>query len=482
MKFANPIYENEELTYEDVFLFQKYFDGASRFSWLSIKPKHDLWSSLPIVSANMNAVTGKRMAEALARLGWIGILPQDMDIDTLTRIITTIKSSSLKFDTPITINKHHTIRDAMWIIHKRAHHAIILVDENNKPISIFTPKDFNDIDQFTHIGNLKKSFLITAQEDISDEEAFNLMEKNGISSLPIINKNWELIWILTKKWAVRNSIYSPAVDDDNTLTLWVALWINNFVDKARVLIDLWVKTFVLDTAHGYQKKMIDAIKTFRKEFGKEYNLIAGNIITAEWTRALLDAWADWVKVWVGPWAMCTTRMKTWVGRPQFTAVYKCALEARKTWWYIWADGWIKEPRDLVLALAAWANHVMIGTTFAWTLESTWDVKFDEMGRMYKENYGMASRKAVNLRNWDATPFAMAKKALFKEWISSSKIYIKEWRESVWDIVDEFMTWLRSAMTYIGAFNLEEFYEKATIWVQTNAGFNEWTPHWKVKWL
>lgn len=482
MKFANPIYENEELTYEDVFLFQQYFDGTSRFSGLSIKPKYDLWSSLPIVSANMNAVTGKRLAETLARLGGIGILPQDMDIDTLRDLIPKIKKASLKLDTPITINKNHTIRDAMWIIHKRAHNAIILVDDEGKPLNIFTPKDFNDMDQYTNIGCLKKSFLITWDEDISDEEAFNLMEKYSISSLPIINKEWVLIWILTKKSTVRNSIYSPSIDQDNNLNLWAALGINNFVDKTRVLIELWVRTFVLDTAHGYQKKMIEAIKLFRKEFGNDYNLIAGNVITTDWTRALIEAGANWVKVWVGPGAMCTTRMKTWVGRPQFTAVYKCSLEARKLWWFVWADGGIKDPRDLVLALAAGANHVMIGTTFAGTFESTGDIKLDEMGRMYKENYGMASRKAVNLRNWDATPFAMAKKALFKEWISSSKIYIKEWRESVGDIVDEFITGLRSAMTYVGAFDLEEFYEKARIWVQTNAGFHEWTPHGKVKWI
>lgn len=480
MKFINDLYKNEELTYEDVFLLQQYFSWNSRFNGISVAPEYSLWSSLPIVSANMNAVTWKRMAETLARLWWIWILPQDMDIDTLVDLISRIKNASSKLDTPITVKKSHTIRDAMWIIYKRAHHTLVLVDDENKPLSIFTPKDFNDQDQYSQLWNIKKSFLITWNEDISDEAAFDLMDMHWISSLPIINEAWILVWIMTKKSTVRNSIYSPSLDAKWKLKVWVALWINNFLEKAKIMIDMWIELFVLDTAHWYQKKMIDAIKLFRSEFWDKYELVAWNVITAEWTKALLEAWANWVKVWVWPWAMCTTRMKTWVWRPQFTAVYKCSEEAKKHWWFVWADGWVKEPRDLVLWLAAWANHIMIGTTFAGTFESTWDIKYDMDWRMYKENYWMASRKAVHLRNNWISAFEQAKKALFKEWISTSKIYIKEWREWAWDIVDEFITWLRSAMTYVGASNLTEFNEKAIIWVQTSAWFTEGTPHWKVR--
>jgi len=480
MKFNNPLYEKEELAYEDVFLYQKYFEWTSRFWDISIKPKFDLGTSLPILSANMNAVTGKRMSEALARVGWLWILPQDMDIETMTKIITEIKNSSVNFDTPITVKVHNTIRDALWIIYKRSHHAVILVDDEYRPLNIFTPRDFNDIDQYTQLGTLKKSFLITWNEDITDEEAFEMMDKKWISSLPIIDKNWVLLWILTKKQTVRNSIYSQTLDNNWKLDLWVALWINNFLDKAKALVWLWINVFVLDTAHWYQKKMIEAIKLFRKELWDWPILVAWNVITEEGTRDLLNAWANWVKVWVGPWAMCTTRMKTWVWRPQFTAVYKCSIEAKKLWGFVWADGWVKEPRDMVLALAAGANHVMIGTTFTWTYESTWDIKFDENMRMYKENYWMASRKAVNMRNSELSNFEQAKKALFREWISSSRIYIKEWREWVGDIVDEFITGLRSAMTYVWAYDLEDFNEKALIWVQTHAWFFEWTPHGKVR--
>jgi IMP dehydrogenase len=126
-----------------------------------VTPEFSLGSSLPIISANMNAVTGRRMAETLARLGGIGILPQDMDMETLEILLPKIMNASVKFDTPITVKKSHTIRDAMGIIYKRAHNAIILVDDENKPLSIFVPKDFSDQDQYTQLGSIKKSFLIT---------------------------------------------------------------------------------------------------------------------------------------------------------------------------------------------------------------------------------------------------------------------------------------------------------------------------------
>ena len=478
MKFNNPLYENEELTYQDVFLFQNYFDWYSR-SEVSIQPKHDFWTKLPIVSANMNAVTGKRMAETIARYGWLGVLPQDMSIDTLVEIINKIKSASVKYDTPITVKASNTIRDAMWIIHKRSHNRVVMVNENNEPTWIFSENDMKNIDQFSHLWNLKPKKLITAKDGISNKEAYHLMDENWISSLPIVNAENKLVWILTKKDCIRHEIYKPTLDKNWKLNVAVAVWIHWF-DKIKVLFDMWINIFVLDTAHGYQKRMLESIKKFREEFGNAPIVIAWNVITLEATRDLIEAWANGVKVWIGPGAMCTTRMQTWVWRPQFTAVYKCSLEARKLWWFVWADGWVKEPRDVALALAAWANHVMLGTTFAWTYESTWDIRYDEDGLMYKENYGMASKKAVELRSQKLDNFEIEKRWMYKEWISKSKIYLREWLESVWDIVDTFTTWIRSSMSYVGAKDLEEFYEKAVIWVQTNAWFVEWTPHGRVR--
>lgn len=479
MKFNNPLYENEELAYEDVFLFQNYFDGNSRLE-MDVDPTIPLATHIPIITANMNAVSGKRMAETIARYGWLSVLPQDMDIETLTRIISSIKAADVQYDTPITVKAHNTIRDALWIIHKRAHNSVILIDDEGKAINIFKPQDLENLDQFTLLGNISKPGMITWKIWISDEDAFTLMDEKGISSLPIIDDQWILKWILTKKNTLRNTLYAPSLDQHGKLNVAVAVGIHNFDEKVAILYDLGIRLFVLDTAHGYQKSMIENIKNIRSMYGNTIIVVAGNVITEEATRALLLAWADGVKVGIWPWAMCTTRMKTWVGRPQFTAVYKCAQEAKKHGWFVWADGWIKTPRDFILALAAWANHVMWWTQWAWTFESVGDVKYDEEWLMYKENYGMASKKAVCDRSQKLSKFEQAQKQMFREGISSSRIYIKPWMESVGDIVDECMTGLRSSMTYVGAKNLEEFCEKAIVWVQTSAGFVEGTPHGKIR--
>ncbi|OIP54341.1 inosine 5-monophosphate dehydrogenase [Candidatus Gracilibacteria bacterium CG2_30_37_12] len=479
MQFSNPRYENEEVTYEDVFLFQNYFDGNSRLHDTSIIPESPIGTSIPIVSANMNAVTGKRLAETLTRYGGLGILPQDMDLSVMKRIVTSIKQAHIQFDTPITVTLENTVRDALGILYKRSHLCVIGVDEINRPIGIFKEKDLLEIDQFTRLRELRKPPLITARETISGEDAYNLMEQEGISSLPIVNEEGILLGILTKTNVVRGGIYSPNIGSDGKLAVAVALGINNFQEKARAMIDMGVEIFVLDTAHGYQKNMIEAIKSFRKEFGPHPTLIAGNVITTEATSALIKAGANGIKVGIGPGAMCTTRMKTGVGRPQFSAVYHCSKEARKLGGFVWADGGIREPRDVCLALAAGASHVMIGSLFAGTYESTGDIYYDTNGVMYKENYGMASGKAVNLRTNKLSPFEQAKRALFQEGISTSRIYLKKGRESVGDIIDDCMTGLRSSMTYIGAKNLKEFHEKAVIGVQTNAGFHEGTPHGKI---
>ncbi|MCF7834722.1 GuaB1 family IMP dehydrogenase-related protein [Candidatus Gracilibacteria bacterium] len=479
MKFNNPIYENEELVYEDVFLFQNYFDGKSRLD-ADVKPVVNLGTNIPIITANMNAVSGKRMAETIARYGGLSVLPQDMDIETLTRIIKHIKNADTQYDTPITVKAQNTIRDALGIIHKRAHNCVILIDDENKAISIFKPQDLENLDQFTLLGNINRPKLITGKIGISDEDAFILMDEKGISSLPVVDDQGKLRGILTKKNTLRNNLYKPTLDENGNLDVAVAVGINNFDEKVQILFDLGIRIFVLDTAHGYQKSMIENIKKIRSMYGDKIKVIAGNVITEDATRELILAGADGVKVGIGPGAMCTTRMKTGVGRPQFTAVYKCVQEAKKHGGFVWADGGIKTPRDFILALAAGASHVMRGTRWAGTFESVGDVKYDEEGKMYKENYGMASKKAVGNRSQNLNKFQQAQKQMFREGISTSRIYIKSGMESVGDIVDECMTGLRSSMTYLGAKNLAEFSEKAIVGVQTSAGFVEGTPHGKIK--
>jgi IMP dehydrogenase len=203
--------------------------------------------------------------------------------------------------------------------------------------------------------------------------------------------------------------------------------------------------------------------------------VAGNVVTATGTADLIEAGADIVKVGVGPGAMCTTRMRTGVGRPQFSAVLECARQARRQGGHAWADGGVRHPRDVALALAAGASNVMIGSWFAGTCESPGDAFRDPEGRLYKESFGMASARAVRLRTAADSPFDRARKELFEEGISSSRMYLDPLRSGVEDLIDAITAGLRSACTYTGARNLDELHELAVVGVQSAAGYTEGMP-------
>jgi IMP dehydrogenase len=251
-------------------------------------------------------------------------------------------------------------------------------------------------------------------------------------------------------------------------------------ETAAKLLEIGVSAIVLDTAHGHQRRMLETIRAVKAVVRGKVPIVAGNVCTAEGTRALIEAGADVIKVNVGPGAMCTTRMQTGAGRPTFTAVLVCAREARALGKHVWADGGVKHPRDIALYLAAGASRVMVGTALSGTYESPGDVKEDKDGLLYKENYGMASGRAVSDRAADRDPFERAKKGFFREGISTSRIYIREGQESVGGILVEMITGVQSAFTYVGARTLEELHERATVGVQTAAGYGEGTPHGSIR--
>jgi IMP dehydrogenase len=246
------------------------------------------------------------------------------------------------------------------------------------------------------------------------------------------------------------------------------------------LLDIGVSAIVLDTAHGHQRRMLEAIREVKAVVRGRVPIVAGNVCTAEGTRALIEAGADIVKVNVGPGAMCTTRMQTGAGRPTFTSVLSCAREAHSLGKHVWADGGVKHPRDVALYLAAGATRVMVGTALAGTFESPGDVKEDREGHLYKENYGMASGRAVADRTADLDAFDAAKKAFFREGISTSRIYIREGAESVGAVVIDMITGVQSAFTYVGARTLGELHQRAVVGVQTWAGYGEGTPHGAIR--
>ncbi|MGH3750653.1 MAG: IMP dehydrogenase, partial [Micromonosporaceae bacterium] len=244
--------------------------------------------------------------------------------------------------------------------------------------------------------------------------------------------------------------------------------------RAGALLDIGVDVLVVDTAHGHQERMLQALRSVRQS-QPDVPVVAGNVVTAEGVRDLVDAGADIVKVGVGPGAMCTTRMMTGVGRPQFSAVLECAAQARQLGRHVWADGGVRHPRDVALAVAAGAANVMIGSWFAGTYESPGDVRVDADGRLYKDSFGMASARAVRQRAARDTAFDRARKALFDEGISTARMYLDPSRPSVEDQLDAIVAGLRSACAYAGAENLEQLHERAVIGVQSAAGYTEGMP-------
>jgi IMP dehydrogenase len=480
VKFLHPTRDEElELATDDVFLSPVYFDGSSRLD-TDLTPPDFAGGSHPIVSANMNAVTGKRMAETMARFGGLGVLPQDMALDTAARIIAHIKAADPRYDTALSVSPDAPLRDVQGIIRKRSHDLVVVVDGDRRPLGIVTQENL-DSDQYTPVSSLMSQRLVTVPVGISNRDAYLLMLEAHVKAAPVLDAAGRLAGVLTRDDAVRLELLRPSLDANGELMVAAAVGISaQAAQTAAKLCDLGVSAIVLDTAHGHQRRMIDAIRAVKSVVAGRCPIIAGNVCTAEGTRALIEAGADVVKVNVGPGAMCTTRMQTGVGRPTFTSVLHCAREAHALGKHVWADGGVRHPRDVALYLAAGASRVMVGTALAGTYESPGDVKEDKDGLLYKENYGMASGRAVSDRTADLDPFERAKKGFFREGISSSRIYIREGQESVGGLLVEMITGVQSALTYAGARTLTELAEKAVIGVQTPAGYGEGTPHGKLR--
>jgi IMP dehydrogenase len=463
-----------DLAYSDVFLVPRKSSVGSRLD-VDLGTRDGSGATIPVVVANMTAVAGRRMAETVARRGGLAVLPQDIPVDVVAEVIEWVKARDLVHDTPLTLRPTDTTGHALSLLPKRAHGAIVVLDDRERPIGVVTEADCTGVDRFTQLDQVMSSELLTLQAGTDPERAFGMLHGGRHRVAPVVDGQGRCIGILTRTGALRATLYQPAVDGRGRLRIAAALGINGDVaGKAKLLLDAGADMLVVDTAHGHQEKMLQALRSVR-ELSPAVPVAAGNVVTAEGTADLIEAGADIVKVGVGPGAMCTTRMMTAVGRPQFSAVLDCAAEARRLGKHVWADGGVRYPRDVALALAAGASSVMIGSWFAGTCESPGDVFRDPDGRLYKESFGMASARAVRLRAAADSPFDRARKELFEEGISSSRMYLDPQRPGVEDLLDAITAGLRSACTYAGADSLDGLYERAVVGVQGAAGYAEGEP-------
>jgi IMP dehydrogenase len=464
---------HHDLTYDDVFMVPRRSAVASRYD-VDLASPDGTGTTIPLVVANMTAVSGRRMAETMARRGGLAVLPQDIPLDVVAEVVAWVKGRHPVFETPITLGPHETVSEALALLPKRAHLAAVVVDDR-KPVGIITEADCVDVDRFTQVAQVMTTEMVTLPDDVDARGAFDVLSASRHRLAPVVDHEGNLVGLLTRTGALRSTIYVPALDANGSLRVAAAIGVNGDVAaRAEQMVACGVDTLVVDTAHGHQDRMIEALQAVRPVAG-DVRVVAGKVVAAEGVHDLIEAGADIVKVGVGPGAMCTTRMMTGVGRPQFSAVVECARAAAEHGRHVWADGGVRHPRDVALALAAGASQVMIGSWFAGTFESPGDLQRSADGRAYKESFGMASARAVANRTASDDRFERARKALYEEGISSSRMFLDPARPGVEDLVDEICSGVRSACTYAGARNLAELTERALVGVQSAAGYAEGRP-------
>ena len=480
MHFLDGSRPEHDLTYNDVFLAPSRSTVTSRLD-VDLSTADGTGTTVPVVVANMTAVSGRRMAETVARRGGMAVLPQDLPLDVVAEVVAWVKERHPVFETPVVLHEHDTVADALNLLPKRSHGAAVVLDEQRHVLGVVTPADCADVDRFTQVGSVMSRTPVSIDADVAEadlEAAYGVLHDSRRRFAPVVRDLGDgpvLVGALTRKGALRSTVYAPALDARGRLRIAAAVGINGDVAAtAKALLDTGIDTLVVDTAHGHQEKMLDALRAVRG-VDPQVPVVAGNVVTAAGVRDLVAAGADIVKVGVGPGAMCTTRMMTGVGRPQFSAVLECAAAARELGAHVWADGGVRHPRDVALALAAGASQVMVGSWFAGTHESPGDLAVDADGREYKESFGMASARAVAARTKGDSPFQRARKGLFEEGISSSRMHLDPARPGVEDLLDQITSGVRSSFTYVGARTVAEYAERAVVGIQSSAGYDEGRP-------
>lgn len=468
-----------DLTYSDVFLVPRHSEVRSRLD-VDLAPGDGSGATLPLVSANMNSVTGTRLAATLARRGGLGVLPQDLALPQLLEAVAWVKSQPVAWDAPLVLPPTATVADARLVLPPVPGRGIVVADAREDDVVdvaafrgiVPAPRLSTALPDAT-LGDIARrdAPLIEVQRIGDPREVFALIEEAGVDIVPVVDGD-RVVGTLSGRSALRDSVYRPAVDADGRLIVAAAVGVNGDVaGKARALAAAGVDVLVVDTAHGHQAQMLRALREVAAlELG--IPIAAGNVVTAEGVRDLTDAGATILKVGVGPGAMCTTRMMTAVGRPQFSAVLETAEAARSAGAHVWADGGVRYPRDVALALAAGAASVMIGSWFAGTIEAPGLLRTDDAGLLYKESWGMASTKAVQGRFGRLDPFERARKELFAEGISSSRISLDPQRPGLEDLLDMITSGVRSSFTYAGAATVAEFHDRARVGLQSAAGYEE----------
>lgn len=464
----------EALTYDDVLLIPGASSFTPNMADLTTRLSDDITLNIPLMSAAMDTVTESRLAIAMAREGGIGIIHKNMSIDSQAENIDRVKRSEHGVITdPFYLYPECLLSDAVALMNKYRISGVPITDHDGKLVGILTNRDMRfETDYTQKIGDIMtKDRLVTAPEGTSLDEAQKILGKHRIEKLPIVDKQFRLKGLITIK-DIEKAIQYPnsAKDKNGRLLVGAAIGsTGNYMDRAAALVDAKVDCIVLDSAHGHNSGVLEAVAKVKEKY-PEVTLIAGNVATAEATVALYERGADVVKVGMGPGSICTTRIVAGIGVPQLTAIMDCAEVADKYNKTIIGDGGIKYSGDITKAIAAGAHAVMLGSLFAGTEESPGETEIYQ-GRTFKSYRGMGSLGAMPLGSKDRY-FQEGNKKLVPEGVEGRVPY----RGPLADIVYQLMGGLRSGMGYVGQRTIAELRKNAKFVKITNASLIESHPH------
>ena len=464
------------LTFDDVLLMPAYSEILPSEVKIHTQLTKNIQLHVPILSSAMDTVTEAQLAIALAREGGIGILHKNMSIERQAEQVRKVKrSESGMIVDPITLEVTATIGDALKLMKENKIGGIPIVDKTNKLVGILTNRDLRfETDRKRKVSEvMTKENLVIAPEGTDLRKAEKILRQYKIEKLPVVNKQGKLIGLITYRDILQLSAFPNAVKDNiGRLLVGAALGITkDLLERAAALQSVGVDIVSLDSAHGHSKGVIEALKLLKKTY-KNLPVIAGNVATAQGALAMANAGADAVKVGIGPGSICTTRIVAGAGVPQLTAIMEAANALKGKNIPIIADGGIRYTGDMVKALAAGANCVMMGSIFAGTEESPGETIIYE-GRKFKGYRGMGSIGAMSQGSGDR---------YFQENESDSKKYVPEgiegrvaYKGNLHEIVYQFVGGLKAGMGYCGAKTVKDL-QKATFVQITNAGMRESHTH------
>ncbi len=463
----------EGITFDDVLLVPSESEVLPADVDLTTKLTKKIRLNIPLISAAMDTVTESRMAIAIAREGGIGIIHKNMSIETQAEEVDRVKRSENGVITnPFYLGPSNVLAEADALMAKYRISGVPIV-ENGRLVGIITNRDMKFEEDMTRpIGEvMTRDNLITAREGTTLEEAKKILHKHKIEKLPIVDENFALKGLITIKDIEKAMTYPhTARDERGRLLVGAAIGATSDVmERTAALVAAGVDVVVLDSAHGHSRNILNCLSRIKAAY-PNLQVIAGNVATAEGTKALIEAGADCVKVGIGPGSICTTRVVAGIGVPQITAVADSASMASEYGIPVIADGGIKYSGDIVKALAAGASTVMLGSLFAGCEESPGETEVYQ-GRQFKVYRGMGSLAAMSRGSRDRY-FQEDNKKLVPEGVEGRVPY----KGSVSDTVYQMMGGLRSGMGYCGAKNIEELRTQTKFIKITGAGLKESHPH------